>query len=149
MPRLLKQTNSYVKLCINLNWYFLLKGFKLKLRVTVYYVIFNRFFSVGKVFQNWLCQYLFFLNIFFNSFHPVEKCGVTLHCLYRDLLTLKNNICNYMKLWRINKDICYHLKNDSTVLKGNVCTTLNGSENLTSLASQIWARFLPEGKRLF
>ena len=37
-------------------------------------------------------KYLFliniYLNIFFNRFSPEEKCGVTPHCLYRDLLTL-------------------------------------------------------------
>ena len=39
-------------------------------------------------FLNWLYQYLSFLNIFFNRFSPVEKCGVTPHGLYRDSLTL-------------------------------------------------------------
>ena len=32
--------------------------------------------------------YLFFLNIFFNRFSPVERCGVTPHCLYCDSLSL-------------------------------------------------------------
>ena len=41
-----------------------------------------------KAFLNCLSQCLSFLNIFFNRFCPVEKCGVTPHCLHRDLLTL-------------------------------------------------------------
>ena len=31
-----------------------------------------------------------FFNIFFNRFSPVEKCEVTLHCLYRHSLTLND-----------------------------------------------------------
>ena len=30
-----------------------------------------------KAFLNWLCEYVSFLNIFFNRICPVEKCGVT------------------------------------------------------------------------
>ena len=41
-----------------------------------------------KAFPNWLCQYLPFLNNFFNSIYPVEKCGATQHCQNRDSLTL-------------------------------------------------------------
>ena len=37
----------------------------------------------------WLCQYLSFLDIFFNRFCPAKKCEVTPHYLYRDSLTLK------------------------------------------------------------
>ena len=44
-----------------------------------------------KAYLNWLCQYLSFLNIFFNRFCPVEKGGVTPNCLYHDSLTLRNN----------------------------------------------------------
>ena len=46
---------------------------------------------IKKFFFNWLCQYLSFLNIFFNRFCPVEKGGVTPNCLYHDSLTLRNN----------------------------------------------------------
>ena len=42
-----------------------------------------------KAFLNWLCQYLSFLDIFFNRFYLVERCGVTPHLLYRDSLTLR------------------------------------------------------------
>ena len=43
--------------------------------------------SIKKYFSiNWVDIYLFF-NIFFNSFYPVKKCGVTSHCLYRHSLT--------------------------------------------------------------
>ena len=31
---------------------------------------------------------IYFFSVFFNRFCPVEKSGVTTHCLYRDLLTL-------------------------------------------------------------
>ena len=41
-----------------------------------------------EVFLNWLCQYLSFLDTFFNIFYSVEKCGATPHCWYRDSLTL-------------------------------------------------------------
>ena len=33
--------------------------------------------SIFKAFPNWLCQYLFFLEIFFHRFWPVEKCKIT------------------------------------------------------------------------
>ena len=42
-----------------------------------------------KALLNQLCQYLSFLNIVFNRFCPLEKCGVTPHSLYRHSLTLK------------------------------------------------------------
>ena len=35
-----------------------------------------------------LNQYLSFLNILFNRFYPMEKCGIIPHCLHRDSLTL-------------------------------------------------------------
>ena len=41
-----------------------------------------------KAFLNWFYQYLSSLNIFLNRFCPVEKCGVTPDCLYRDSITL-------------------------------------------------------------
>ena len=40
-------------------------------------------------------QQLFFLNIFFNKFCPVEKCVVTPHCLYRDSLTLMQQMVQF------------------------------------------------------
>ena len=67
--------------------------------------LFSMFFSiffqsclVEKVFLNWLCQYLSFLNIFFNRFCPVEKCGVTPHCLCRDSLTLTYSSKQFLML---------------------------------------------------
>ena len=48
--------------------------------------------SIKKAFLNWLCQDLSFVDIFFNRFFPVWKCGVTPHCLYRDSLTLREEI---------------------------------------------------------
>ena len=38
-----------------------------------------------------LCQYLSFRNTFINRICPVQKCGVTQHFLYRDLLTLSES----------------------------------------------------------
>ena len=34
----------------------------------------------------------FFFSIFINRFYPLEKFGVTQHCLYRDLLTLSQEL---------------------------------------------------------
>ena len=45
--------------------------------------LFSIFFPIDSV------QYLSFLNIFFNRFCLVDKCGVTPHFLYRGSLTLK------------------------------------------------------------
>ena len=45
-----------------------------------------------KVYLNWLCQYLSFLNIFFNRFCAVENCGVTPHYLYRDSFALNCSV---------------------------------------------------------
>ena len=39
-------------------------------------------------FLHQLGQYLSFLNIFFNRFSLVEKCGATPYCLHRDSLNL-------------------------------------------------------------
>ena len=41
-----------------------------------------------KAFLNWVCQYFSFLNICFNRFCLIEKCGVTSHCLYHDSSSL-------------------------------------------------------------
>ena len=66
-------------------------NFKVK-RVAVYCIIYGqRIYQ--KAFLNWFsinsfCQYLSFLNIFFNRFSPVETCRITQHCLCRDSLTL-------------------------------------------------------------
>ena len=49
-------------------------------------------FTFSQYFINSFCQCLSFRNIFFNRFCPVEKCGVTPHCLYRDSLTLTRKI---------------------------------------------------------
>ena len=57
-------------------------------------IFFNRFCSMEKAFVDWLCQYLSFLNIFFNRFCPVEKCGVTPNCLYCDSWTLR--LCKFI-----------------------------------------------------
>ena len=43
--------------------------------------------DLSKSFLGCLCRYLPSLNSFLNRFCLVEKYGVTLHCLYRDLLT--------------------------------------------------------------
>ena len=48
-----------------------------------------------KALLNRLCEYLPFLNIFFNRFCSVEKRGVAPHCLYRNSLTL---ICQKLVL---------------------------------------------------
>ena len=81
--------------------------------------------SIKKLFFNWFCQHLPFLNIFFNSFclyflfskysHflniifkricPVEKCRVTPHCLYRDSLSLKRLCAAYLLLLQIYKEM--------------------------------------------
>ena len=44
--------------------------------------------DLSKSFSQLICQYLSVLNIFFNKFFTVEKCGVIPHCLYRDSVTL-------------------------------------------------------------
>ena len=36
-----------------------------------------------------------FFQYFFNRFCLVEKCGVALHCLYRDSLTLRNEYLHF------------------------------------------------------
>ena len=62
--------------------------------------------SIEKLFSNDLCQYLSFLNIFFKRICPVDKCGVTLQCLYRDSLTLRfseNKICWYHRFCTKNQ----------------------------------------------
>ena len=55
----------------------------LKLRVTAYCIICGQPIYL-RSFLNCMCQYLSFLNIFFNRFCPVEKCGFTPHGLYTD-----------------------------------------------------------------
>ena len=55
----------------------------LKLRVTVYCIICGQPIYL-RSFLNCMCQYLSFLNIFFNRFCPVEKFGFTPHGLYTD-----------------------------------------------------------------
>ena len=51
----------------------------------------KKLFSIVLIFTflNSFCQYLSFRNIFFNRFCPVEKRGVTPHCLYHDSLALR------------------------------------------------------------
>ena len=66
----------------------------LKLRVMVYCIIWGQQIY-QKAFLDSLYKYLSFLNVFFNRFYPVEKCGVTPHCLYRDSLTLTSKTQNY------------------------------------------------------
>ena len=44
--------------------------------------------SIKKLFSPLIKSIFIFFHIFFNRFFPVEKCGVTPHCLYRDSLTL-------------------------------------------------------------
>ena len=53
----------------------------------VYYAICGKRIC-QKAFLNWLWQYFSFLNICFNRFCPIEKCGVTSHCLYHDSSSL-------------------------------------------------------------
>ena len=45
------------------------------------------FVASGSVKKKFSVDYVSFVNIFFNRFCPVEKCGVTPHCFYQDLLT--------------------------------------------------------------
>ena len=61
--------------------------------------------DLSKSFLYWLCQYLSFLQYFFNNFFPMEKCGVTLHCFYRDLLTLISKLFHIdrMRISNFNK----------------------------------------------
>ena len=51
--------------------------------------------SIKKLFLHWLCQYLPFLNIFFNRFCPVENLWVSPHSLYLPSLTLRFTSCIY------------------------------------------------------
>ena len=44
------------------------------------------FVASRSVKNNFSVDYVSFLNIFFNRFCPAEKCGVTPHCFYQDLL---------------------------------------------------------------
>ena len=45
------------------------------------------FVASGSVKKKISVDYVSFLNIFFNRFCQVEKCAVTPHCFYQDLLT--------------------------------------------------------------
>ena len=66
------------------------KGFS---QMTVSILIFSLYFSID--FVPWKkfflidCVNIYLFSIFFNSFCPVEKCGVTPHCLYNDSLSLR------------------------------------------------------------
>ena len=62
--------------------------------------------SIKNLFLNWLCQYLPFLNIFFNRFCPVENLWVTPHSLYLPSLTLRFTSCTYFgfELTKKNKN---------------------------------------------
>ena len=47
--------------------------------------------SIKKLFSSEYVNIYLLLIFFFNRFSPVEKCGVTPNCLYRDSLTLIAN----------------------------------------------------------
>ena len=92
------------------HWYFLYL-----LRIVSFFIIYNTFIlkrgfhlfltghgishylwsvDLSASFLNWMCQYLSFLNIFLHRFCLIERCGVTLRCLYCNSLTLRNiKIC--------------------------------------------------------
>ena len=59
--------------------------------------LFSIFFSID--FARWknllsiaCVNFILSRYFFFNRFCPVEKCGVTPHCLYRGSVTLKSNV---------------------------------------------------------
>ena len=49
-----------------------------------------------------MLKYFSFLNIFFNRFFPVEKCGVNSQCLCRDSLTLMHWVFTLFRHFRFN-----------------------------------------------
>ena len=79
------QTNSLISLamlnkCVTLRQ-FEVVGFKVKeIRYIVLFVI----SGLSESFPLLIVSIFVFPQYFFNKFYPVEKCGVTLHCLYRD-----------------------------------------------------------------
>ena len=71
-------------------------------------IFLDRFFLVVKAFLNWLCPYLSFFNNFFNRFCLMEKCRFTPYCLYCNLLTLRKifhrkNMENFKSVLAISK----------------------------------------------
>ena len=53
--------------------------------------------DLSKSFPQLIVSIFTFLNIFYNRFYPVKKCGVTPHWLYRDSLTL--NVSFFSKIF--------------------------------------------------
>ena len=55
------------------------------------------FCHVKRASVNWLCQYLSFLNIFFNSFCPVKRAFLNWLCQYLSFLNIFFNVFCQMK----------------------------------------------------
>ena len=85
--------------CVTEIWLFLWEFLDLSYHLFDYWISFFVFQITVNELLNWLCQYLSFLNIFFNRFSLMEKCGITPHCLYRDSLTLKWKTKNKLQSW--------------------------------------------------
>ena len=59
-------------------------------------------FAVRESIKKLLCQYLALLNMFFNRFCPVEKCGINPHCLNRDWLMLHLRYSNGFQIFLVS-----------------------------------------------
>ena len=67
----------------------------------------NKWMDESKSFSQLVVSIFIFCRYFFKRFWPVEKCGVTPHCLYRDLfINFKDtnycdiNYCGFCLLYR-------------------------------------------------
>ena len=67
----------------------------------------NKWMDESKSFSQLVISIFIFCRYFFKRFWPVEKCGVTPHCLYRDLfINFKDtnycdiNYCGFCLLYR-------------------------------------------------
>ena len=72
----------------------------------------SHYLSFFDMFFNSFCQNLSFLNIFFNRFCPLEKCGVTLDCLYPDSLTVSLKM-SFLCINNIHCKVSYIVKHDT------------------------------------
>ena len=69
--------------------YFSFSHLRLTSRGMLYYLC---IVDLSKSFSQLIGSIFIFSQYFFNKFCPVEKCGVTPHCFYRDSLTLNKKI---------------------------------------------------------
>ena len=79
---------------------FVIKKFVIEIDESQYIALFVAN-GLSKSFSQLIVSILSFLNIFFNRFCPVEKCGVSPHCLYRDPSVTLNFFPGGLLTWEL------------------------------------------------